>query len=103
MPDGFSELAPVFRSSTYSKSSATYGDPAGGGAGWYISSLTRSAGALPMMNAASTSALHSPDVFRIRARMRRLDGTLTFALLAIDVAFGLIAPPSSRGSLPSVV
>jgi hypothetical protein len=52
--------APTLRSSTNSKSSSANGLPAGGSAGWYISSVTRSGGGVSRRNVASVSALHSP-------------------------------------------
>lgn len=57
-PDRSRSVVPTFCTSMNSKSSALKGLPAGGGAGWYITSVTRS-GTVSTANGASVIALQT--------------------------------------------
>src|SRR5258705_6721250 len=69
IPERSSGVAPVFATSTYSKSSFVNGLPTGGWLGLYISSVTRSGGGVAGKKVVSSSALQFVPL-RYRASTR---------------------------------
>src|SRR5579859_7908735 len=112
MPSRFSGLEPLFFSSTNSNWSLSL-VPEAAGAGLYMISVTANAGVETTKVATAgpdheleSGGLLAPvrlewDAFQLRANTRALLVSVKTLLLRAEIALGEIAPPGSRGSVPS--
>jgi hypothetical protein len=98
-PERSSSAGPAFVNSMNSKSYRRQGLPAGGAAGWYMTSVTRR-GIVSTANGASVRALH---VVPLRSLAFTVTAELRTTGPLYSMADGDSAPPGRRGSEPSRV